>query len=126
MSLKYDQNNFCSILLTKNETKFLNNFMQGSDKNPESQMKLFKGTNMAKLQLTGQNLGRVFNCRISHAHVVHFGCYGVKLPNLKLKTRPKQLSGSPQHKSADDQYRGSLVPVWEREATAQGYTRSQQ
>jgi hypothetical protein len=32
--------------------------------------------------------------RNGHVHVVHFLCYGVKLPNLKLKTRPKQLLGS--------------------------------
>jgi hypothetical protein len=48
---------------------------------------------MAKLQLTGQNLGRVFNFRNGHVHAAHFLCYGVKLPNLKLKTQPKQLLG---------------------------------
>jgi hypothetical protein len=46
-----------------------------------------------KLQLTGQNLGRVFNFRNGRVHVVHFLCYVVKLPNLKLKTQPKQLLG---------------------------------
>jgi hypothetical protein len=45
---------------------------------------------MDKLQLTGQNLGRVFNFRNDRVHAVHFLCYGVKLPNLKLKTWPKQ------------------------------------
>jgi len=49
---------------------------------------------MDKLQLTGQNLGRVFNFRFGHLHAKHFWCYQVKLPNLKLKTRPKQLLGS--------------------------------
>jgi hypothetical protein len=49
---------------------------------------------MDKLQLTGQNLGRVFNFRNVRVHAVHLLCYGVKLPNLKLKTRPKQLLGS--------------------------------
>jgi hypothetical protein len=48
---------------------------------------------MHKLQLTGQNLGRVFNFRNDHVHAVHFPCYIVKWPNLKLKTRPKQLLG---------------------------------
>jgi hypothetical protein len=48
---------------------------------------------MDKLQLTGQNLGRVFNFRNGRVHVVHFVCYEVKLTNLKLKTRAKQLSG---------------------------------
>jgi hypothetical protein len=45
---------------------------------------------MDKLQLTGQNLGRVFNFRNGCVHAIHFLCYGVKLTNLKLKTRPKQ------------------------------------
>jgi hypothetical protein len=45
---------------------------------------------MDKLQLTGQNLGRVFNFRNGRVHAVHFLCYGVKLPNFKLKTWPKQ------------------------------------
>jgi hypothetical protein len=46
------------------------------------------------LQLTGQNLGRVFKFRFGHLHAELFWCYQVKLPNLKLKTRPKQLLGS--------------------------------
>jgi hypothetical protein len=44
---------------------------------------------MDKLQLTGQNLGHVFNSKV--------GCicaYEAKQPNLKLKTRPKQQLGS--------------------------------
>jgi hypothetical protein len=49
---------------------------------------------VGKLQLTGQNLGRVFNFRNGRVHAVHFICNRVKLPNLKLKTRPKQLLGS--------------------------------
>ncbi len=49
---------------------------------------------MDKLQLTGQNLGRVFNFRSVHLHVAHLWRYQVKLLNLKLKTRPKQLLGS--------------------------------
>jgi hypothetical protein len=49
---------------------------------------------MDKLQLTGQNLGRVFNFRFGHLHDEHFWCYQVKPPNLKLKTHPKQLLGS--------------------------------
>jgi hypothetical protein len=48
-------------------------------------------TSMDKLQLTGQNLGRVFNFRFGHLHAEHFCCYQVKLPNLKLKTQAKQL-----------------------------------
>jgi hypothetical protein len=47
-----------------------------------------------KLQLTGQNLGRVFSFRFGHLHAEHFWCYQVKLPHLKLKTRSKQLLGS--------------------------------
>ncbi len=49
---------------------------------------------MDKLHLTGQNLGRVFNFRNGRVHAVHVLCCGVKLPNLKLKTWPKQLLGS--------------------------------
>jgi hypothetical protein len=49
---------------------------------------------MEELQLTGQNLGRVFNFRFGHLLAEHFWCYQVKLPNLKLKARPKQLVGS--------------------------------
>ncbi len=49
---------------------------------------------MDKLQLTGQNLGRVFNFRSGHLHAAQFWCYRVKLLNLKLKTGPKQLLGS--------------------------------
>ncbi len=48
---------------------------------------------MDKLQLTGQNLGRVFNSRSCHLYVMHACGYRFKLPNLKLKTRPEQLSG---------------------------------
>jgi hypothetical protein len=49
---------------------------------------------MDKLQLTGQNLGRVFNFRSGCLHSAHLRRHQVKLPNLKLKTRPKQLLGS--------------------------------
>jgi len=46
---------------------------------------------MDKLQLRGQNLGRVFNISNGRVDAMHFLCYRVKLPNLKLKTEPKQL-----------------------------------
>jgi hypothetical protein len=49
---------------------------------------------MDKLQLTGQNLGQVFNFRIGRVYAMHFLCCGLKLPSLKLKTWPKPLSGS--------------------------------
>jgi hypothetical protein len=49
---------------------------------------------MEKLQLTGRNLGRVYNLRNGCLHAMHLLYYGVKLSNLKLKTRPKQLLGS--------------------------------
>jgi hypothetical protein len=49
---------------------------------------------MDKLQLTGQNLGRVFNFRSGHLLAATFLVLSVKLPNLQLKTRPKQLLGS--------------------------------
>jgi hypothetical protein len=48
---------------------------------------------LGKLQLTGQNLGRVFNFRSGHLHAAAFLVSSVKLPNLQLKTQPKQLLG---------------------------------
>jgi hypothetical protein len=48
---------------------------------------------MDKLQLKGQKQGRVFNFRFGNLHAEHFWCSQVKLPNLKLKSRPKQLLG---------------------------------
>jgi len=49
---------------------------------------------MDKLQLVGQNLGRGFNFKSGHLHAADLWCYWVKLHNLNLKTRPKQLLGS--------------------------------
>jgi len=49
---------------------------------------------MDKLKLTGRNLGRVFNCRLGRACIGHAIVHVTKQPNLKLKTRPKQLLGS--------------------------------
>jgi hypothetical protein len=49
---------------------------------------------MDKLQLTTQNLGRVFNSRGGNVYAMHSCGYQSKLPNLKLKTQPKQLLGS--------------------------------
>ncbi len=47
-----------------------------------------------KLQLTGQNLGQVFNSRSGCMCAMGINSYETKWPNLKLETRPKQLSGS--------------------------------
>ncbi len=47
-----------------------------------------------KLQLTGQNLDQVFNFRSGHLRAVTFLVLSGKVPNLQLKTRPKQLLGS--------------------------------
>jgi hypothetical protein len=49
---------------------------------------------MDKLQLSGQNLGRVFNSRGGHVYAMRLSVYYSKLPNFKLKTWPKQLLGS--------------------------------
>ncbi len=47
-----------------------------------------------KFQLTGRNLGQVFNSRSGCVYAcIHSCCYWAKLLNLKLKTRPKQLLG---------------------------------
>jgi len=40
---------------------------------------------MDKLQLTGRNLGSVFNFRSGHLHALQ-SAISVKMPNLKLKT----------------------------------------
>jgi hypothetical protein len=47
---------------------------------------------MGKLQLTGRNLGQVFNFRNDHVYVIFV--MTVKLPNLKLITQHKQLLSS--------------------------------
>jgi hypothetical protein len=43
--------------------------------------------------LTGRNLGRVFSSRSGCACVMQLSCFETKLPNLMLKTRPKQPLG---------------------------------
>ncbi len=48
---------------------------------------------MDKLQVTGQNLGQVFNIRGGHLHAAAFLVSSVKLPYLQVKTWPKQLLG---------------------------------
>ncbi len=50
---------------------------------------------MDKLQQIGQNLDWVFNIRSGHLHAAAFLVSSVKLPNLELKTQPKQLLGYP-------------------------------
>ncbi len=49
---------------------------------------------MDQLQLPVQILDQEFNFENGCEYAVHFLCYEVKLPNLKLKTWPKQLLGS--------------------------------
>jgi hypothetical protein len=49
---------------------------------------------MDKLKLIGWNLGWVFNNRLGHACIGIAIVHITKQPNLKLKTRPKQLLGS--------------------------------
>jgi len=48
---------------------------------------------MDKLQLTGQTLGRVFNSRSGCEYSSNSSAIITKLPNLLLKTWPKQLLG---------------------------------
>ncbi len=48
---------------------------------------------MDKLELTGQNIGRVLNSRLCRACIGHTIVHITKQPNLKLKTRPKKLLG---------------------------------
>jgi hypothetical protein len=49
---------------------------------------------MDKRNLTGQTLGRIFNSKLGHACICRKVAHITKRPNLKLKTRSKQLSGS--------------------------------
>ncbi len=51
---------------------------------------------LVKLKLTGQNLSRVFNSRLGRACINRAVANITKQPNIKLKTRPKQLLGSLQ------------------------------
>ncbi len=48
---------------------------------------------MDKLKLGGQNLGRIFNFGHGRAFAPGPSFIAVKQPNLKGKTRPKQLLG---------------------------------
>ncbi len=48
---------------------------------------------MDLLELTGQNLGRVFNSRSGFLRAIQLCYFETKLPNLMLKTRHKQLLG---------------------------------
>jgi hypothetical protein len=47
-----------------------------------------------QLQLTGRNLGRVFNSRLGHACMCCAIAYIIKQPNLNLKNGARQLLGS--------------------------------
>jgi hypothetical protein len=55
---------------------------------------LEKYTVVNKLELTGQNLGQVFNFRYVHACIPCTSFTTAKLSNLKLKTWPKQFISS--------------------------------
>ncbi len=48
---------------------------------------------MEKIQLTGQNLGQVFNSRSDPTCAMHFHPYEAKRTNLKLKTQRNELLG---------------------------------
>jgi hypothetical protein len=48
---------------------------------------------MDKRQLTGRNLGRVFNSRSGCMRAMSLCCYVAKRHNFKLKTWPNQLLG---------------------------------
>jgi hypothetical protein len=49
---------------------------------------------MVKLNLTGQNLGRVFSSRLRRACACRANACIAKRPNLKLKTQPQETLGS--------------------------------
>jgi hypothetical protein len=50
--------------------------------------------NTDRLQLTGRNLGHVFNSRRGSMCAMRLCCCEGKRPNLKLNTRPELLLGS--------------------------------
>jgi hypothetical protein len=58
-----------------------------------ARLKVYKNRPMGKLKLTGQNLGQVFNSKLGQACMCLAIASIKKRPNLKLKTRPKQLLG---------------------------------
>jgi hypothetical protein len=67
-----------------------------------------------KLQLTGQILGQVFNLRDSCMCSMHLCWHEAKWSNLKLKTRPKLLSGYlPLAFKLPDKYslHGKKIPI---------------
>jgi hypothetical protein len=45
------------------------------------------------MYFTGENLGWLFNFRMGCVHATQLYYFEAKRPNLKLKTRPKQLLG---------------------------------
>jgi hypothetical protein len=49
---------------------------------------------MEQFQLTGKNWAKISTLEMAGAHAIRFPLCGVKRPNLKLKTWPKQLLGS--------------------------------
>ncbi len=55
--------------------------------------KSFSASSMDRLQLTGQNLGWIFNFRSGYMIAMHLLCNTAILSNLELKTQPKQLLG---------------------------------
>ncbi len=59
----------------------------------ETAHKTSSETTHRQLELTGQNLGRVLNSRLGRACICRAIAYMTKRPNLKLKTRRKQLLG---------------------------------
>jgi hypothetical protein len=52
---------------------------------------VFLASAIDKLKLIGQNLGRVFHYRLGRVCIGHAIVHKTKQPNLKLKTRTKQL-----------------------------------
>jgi len=47
-----------------------------------------------KVKLTGRNLAPVISSRNGRSYAMHLLCNAAILPNLELKTQPKQLLGS--------------------------------
>ncbi len=77
-----------------------------------------------KHQLTGQNLGRVFNFRSDWLQDMHLSCGKAKLTTPKLKAQPKQLLDFLQLDNAFPPLKHFYRQQWHFEKRQKKYTLS--
>ncbi len=92
MNTQLQKNSFKSMSCLHRIQQFPRNFLSWQ---APGCISLYSFKSMDKPQLTGQNSGRVFYSRNGYMCAMHWCGNGAKQPNLKLKTRSKQLLGSP-------------------------------